>query len=250
MRHRIPSMVVAALLLLPALHPARAQLIPAATNAALVPARHSAGIAFIVGQPLGDFGKNVRNGFGLDGMGTLGLDSRGIVSLRAQVGWLQYARKTETFWVNSAYGLYELESETKSGVLTFGVGPQIMAPTGNARPYIAGTVGLARFSTSTAINIPSSQSNSGTTEEIASQTVSSDNLLSLTGAAGVAFTLSIFGNSGVLADLGVRYVHNGLAKYVSSDGVQYNGTGDPTITPTESEADFLTYRLGVVIPIR
>ena len=54
----------------------------------------------------------------------------------------------------------------------------------------------------------------------------------------------------MLADLGVRYVHNGLAKYVSSDGVQYNGTGEPTITPTTSEADFIVYRLGVVIPIR
>ena len=80
-------------------------------------------------------------------MGTLGLDSRGIVSLRAQLGWLQYSRKTETFWVNNGFGLFELESETKSGVFTLGAGPQIMAPTGNARPYVAGTIGLARFST-------------------------------------------------------------------------------------------------------
>ena len=249
MTHRIPRLAIAAFLLVAGPTAAHAQLVPA-VNPATAPARHSAGIAFIVGQPLGDFKQNVSNGFGFDGMGSLGLDSRGIVSLRAQIGWLQYSRKTETFWVNSGFGLYQLESETKSGVLTLGVGPQIMAPTGTARPYVAGTIGLARFSTSTAINIPSSQSNSGSTEQLASQTVSSDNLLSLTGAAGVAFALSIFGNSGVLADLGVRYVHNGLAKYVSSDGVQYNGTGDPTITPTESEADFITYRLGVVIPIR
>jgi len=247
MNHRI--LAVAALLLVPALQPGRAQLIspiaPAGTSA-----RHSAGIAFIVGQPLGDFSKNVSNGFGLDGMGTLGLDSRGIFSIRAQLGWLQYSRKTETFFVPGAFGLLELESETKSGVLTVGVGPQLMAPSGNARPYVAGTIGLARFSTTTAINVPADQSNTGTTEQLADETISSDNLLSLTGAAGVAFKLSIFGNSGVMADLGVRYVHNGLAKYVSSDGVQYNGTGSPTITPTTSEADFITYRLGVVIPIR
>jgi hypothetical protein len=248
MKHRIPGLAAVPLLLFSALRPAHAQLIPAAASSTPAPARHSVGLAFLVAQPLGDFSKNVRNGFGLDGMGTLGLDSRGIVSLRAQLGWIQYSRKTETFWVNNAFGLFELESETKSGVFTLGAGPQIMAPTGNARPYIAGTIGLSRFSTSTAINIPSSQSNSGTTEELASETISSDNLLSLTGAAGIAFKLSIFGNS-ALADLGVRYVHNGLAKYVSSDGVQYNGTGDPTITPTESEADFLTYRIGVVIPI-
>ena len=239
--------IVAALLLLAAPAAAQAQLVRAGSLPA--PARHSAGIAFIVGQPLGDFSRNVRNGFGIDGMGTLGLDSRGIFSLRAQLGWLQYSRKTETFWVNSAFGAFELESETKSGVLTLGVGPQLMAPEGLARPYVAGTIGLARFSTTTAINVPANQSNSGTTEQLDQQTISSDNLLSLTGAAGVAFHLSLFGNS-ALADLGVRYVHNGLARYVSSDGVQYNGTGEPTVTPTTSEADFLTYRIGVVIPIR
>jgi hypothetical protein len=249
MRPRITTLGAAALLLLPALSAAHAQLIPAAGSQGRPDARHSVGIAFDVAQPLGDFSRNVRNGFGLDGMGSLGLDPRGIFSLRAQLGWIQYSRKTETFWVDNGFGLFELESETKSGVFTFGVGPQLMAPSGNARPYVAGTIGLSRFSTSTAINVPASQSNSGTTEEIASQTVSSDNLLSLTGSAGIAFHLSLFGNS-ALADLGVRYVHNGLAKYVSSDGVQYNGTGDATITPTESEADFLTYRLGVVIPIR
>ena len=37
---------------------------------------------------------------------------------------------------------------------------------------------------------------------------------------------------------------------VSSDGVQYNGDGTATVVPTTSEANFITYRLGVVIPIR
>jgi hypothetical protein len=249
LKDRITRLVVAALLLLPALHPAHAQLLPA-VNPARAQARNSAGIAFNFGQPLGDFAQNVRNGFGVDGMGSLGVDSRGIFSLRAQLGWLQYSRKTETFFVPTGVGLVELESETKSGVLTFGVGPQLMAPTGNVRPYVAGTIGLSRFSTTTAINVPASQSNSGSTEQLDQQTISSDNLLSITGSVGVAFTLSIFGNSGVLADLGARYVHNGLARYVSSDGVQYNGNGEPTITPTTSEANFIVYRLGVVIPIR
>jgi hypothetical protein len=248
--HRIPTLILAGALLLPALHPAHAQIIQAVPNPAQGPARYSAGIAFDVGQPLGDFSQNVGTAWGLDGFGTLGLDSRGIVSLRAQLGWLQYSRKTEDFFVQGAFGTFELESETKSGVLTLGVGPQIMAPSGLARPYLVGTVGFSRFQTETAINVPSNQSNSGTTEQLASETPVSDFTLSLTAQAGVAFQLSIFGNSGVLADLGVRYHHNGLAEYVSSNGVQYDGTGTPTITPTTSEADFLTYRIGIVIPIR
>jgi len=246
MNHRI--LAAAALLVLPAFSPARAQLLPA-VNPSSAYARYSAGIAFNVAQPLGDFSKNVSNGFGVDGMGTLGLDSRGIFSLRAQVGWLQYSRKTETFFVPGAFGLLELESETKSGVLTLGAGPQLMAPSGNIRPYVAGTIGFSRFSTETAINIPASQSNSGTTEQLDQQTISSDFIMSLTGTAGIAFHVGFLGNS-AMGDLGVRYHHNGLARYVSSDGVQYNGTGDATVTPTTSDANFLTYRIGVVIPIR
>jgi hypothetical protein len=230
--------IVLAALLLPALQPARAQ------------ARYSAGLALNVGQPLGEFGDNVSSGVGLDGMGTLGLDSRGIFSLRAQLGWLQYSRKTESFLLPTGFGYLELESETKSGVLTLGVGPQLMAPAGSVRPYIAGTIGFSRFSTQTAINIPASSSNSGQQETLDEQTVSSDFLVSLAASAGIAFHLPIFGNTGAMADLGVRYHHNGLAKYVSSDGVQYNGTVTPTIIATTSEADFIVYRIGVVVPIR
>jgi hypothetical protein len=234
---RIRAAIVVALLLLPALQPARAQ------------ARYSVGIAGIVGQPLGDFAQNVSSGFGLDGMGTVGLDSRGIVSLRAQLGWMQYSRKTESFLAQGAFGVFALESETKSGVFTLGVGPQLMAPEGLVRPYVAGTIGFSRFSTETAINIPANSTNSGTKETLDQQTVSSDFILSLAASAGIAFHLSIFGNTGAMADLGVRYHHNGLAKYVSSDGVQYDGNGNVSITPTTSEADFIVYRLGVVVPI-
>ena len=53
-----------------------------------------------------------------------------------------------------------------------------------------------------------------------------------------------------MVDLGARYHHNGLASYVSSDGVQYNGSGTPTIVATTSEADFIVYRIGVIVPIR
>jgi hypothetical protein len=236
--HIHPRAALVLILMSPAVQPAAAQ------------ARYSAGVAGIFAQPLGQFAQNVSNGFGLDGMGTMGLDSRGILSLRAQLGWLQYSRKTESFFVQSAFGLYELESETKSGVLTLGVGPQLMVPEGPFRPYVAGTIGFSRFSTETAINIPARNSNSGSTETLDQQTVSSDFILSLAGAAGVAFHLSIFGNSGILADVGARFHHNGLAKYVSSEGVQYNGNGSATITPTTSEADFIVYRIGVVVPIR
>ncbi|HEV7991418.1 MAG TPA: hypothetical protein VGP25_06305 [Gemmatimonadaceae bacterium] len=212
-------------------------------------ARITVGAAGIYGQPVGEFSQNVRRAFGLDGFGTLGLDSRGIFSLRGELGYQQYASKSEPFLVSSGFGLFELESETKSGVLTMGIGPQLSAPAGPVRPYVAGTVGFARFATSTAINIPSDRSQSGSTETLDQQTISSDFIRSLAATAGIAFEVPAFGR-GLQIDVGARYHWNGRARYVSSEGVVYNGTGTPTVTATESQADFIVYRLGIVIPIR
>ena len=54
---------------------------------------------------------------------------------------------------------------------------------------MAGTIGFSRFSTTTAINIPARSSDTGQQETLDDQTISSDFLLSLTGAAGIAFHL-------------------------------------------------------------
>jgi len=215
----------------------------------LTPQRHTIGAAGIYGQPLGEFGENVRRAFGLDGFGTLGIDQRGVFSLRAELGYQQYSSKSEPFVISSGFGLYELESETKSGALTFGIGPQFMAPPGPLRPYVAGTIGFARFATSTSINVPEEYSNSGTKETLDQQTISSDFILSLAASAGIGFQLGFLGR-GAMVDLGARYHRNGTARYISPEGVQYNGTGTPTVTATESEADFIVYRIGIIVPIK
>jgi hypothetical protein len=229
-------------------HAAQAQLIPGEQIRPI--GRHTVGGAGVYAQPLGEFGRNVRQGWGLDGHGTFGVDARGIFGLRGEIGYLQYASKTEPFLISAGRGLLELESETKSGVLMLGVGPQISAPAGSAvRPYVAGTVGFARFATETAINIPARNSSTGSKETLDQQTVSSDFILSLAATGGVAFELGFLGR-GVMGDVGVRWHRNGQATYVSSAGVVYNGTARPTVTATQSEADFIVYRVGLLVPIR
>jgi len=208
-------------------------------------ARYTVGVSALYGQPQGPFADNVRHGFGLDGMGTIGLDSRGIFSLKAELGWIRLDSKSEPFIVDTGFEFLELESETTSGVLTLGVGPQLAVPFGPIRPYVGGSVGFARFATTTAIKLSADQSNTGQEETIDDQTVSSDFILSLTASGGIRFELG----RGILADLGARWHRNGEAEYVSSEGVVYNGAGVPTITATRSEADFLVYRLGIVIPL-
>jgi hypothetical protein len=210
--------------------------------------RYTVGASGVYGDPLGQFGLNVNHGFGIDGMGTVGLDSRGIFSLRGDIGYIWYNRKSEPFFANTGFDIIELESETSSGVLTMGVGPQLAVPSGPIRPYVAGSFGFARFATNVSVSVPSDQSNTGQKETLDTATPSSDFVMSLAASGGVRFELPFMGR-GVLADLGVRWHRNGEAEYVTSAGVQYNGSGRPTITPTRSEANFLAYRVGIVIPL-
>ena len=216
--------------------------------AAHAQSRYTVGLAGAYGQPLDEFADNVKQGFGLDGFGTLGLDSQGIFSLKAEIGYIRYNRKSEPFLASTGFDYVELESETTSGVLMAGAGPQLAMPSGPLRPYIGGTVGFARFATNTSIVLPSYASNTGQKETLDQQTVSSDFILSLTASGGLRFELPFFGR-GVLGDLGVRWHRNGEADYVSSEGVSYSGNGEPTIIATRGEADFLVYRLGIVIPL-
>ena len=143
---------------------------------------------------------NVQRGFGLDGFGTIGLDAQGIFSLKAELGYIRYNRKTEPFFASDGFSTFELESETTSGVLMLGAGPQLTMPTGPLRPYIGGSIGFARFATNTSINVPANSSNTGQKETIDQQTVSSDFILSLAASGGLRFELPFLGR-GVLADL-------------------------------------------------
>jgi hypothetical protein len=235
---RFVTRALAAALLLPlaAPAPARAQ------------SRYTVGGAVAYADPLGEFGNNVSRGFGLDGFGTIGLDPTAIVSLRSELGYVQYARKTQPFVANTGFGFLDLETETTSGVFTAGIGPQFTVRQGSMRPYLGGTIGVARFATNTKINVPARFSDTGQTETLDEVTVSSDWVLSLAAVGGIGFEVPALGR-GVLIDVGARWHRNGQARYVTSDGVQYDGSTTPTITPTESEADFIVYRLGIIVPI-
>lgn len=229
---------------------ALALLLVAAPTATQAQSRHSAGLAGVYGQPLGPFRQNVDRGLGLNGAATFGIDSRGILGLRGELGYLRYDSNTEDFAVATGYGGYVLvQSQTTSGILTMGVGPQLTLPLGPLRPYVAALIGFSNFATRTSLSVPANSSETGMQEDLGSRTHSSDFVLSRGGAAGLVAPIPGFGNSGFLLDLSVRYHQNGEARYVKKGDVRSNGTAVPTVSATQSEANFIAYRLGVVIPL-
>lgn len=208
--------------------------------------RRVGSLAGVFAQPQGEFRKNVDRGWGGDGSVILAADPRGVFGLRGDIGLVRYASAEEEFSLRLSNGqVIPLESSTTSSIYTLTLGPQITFPLGRVYPYVGAAVGVAYFGTSTDVKLPANYSNTGSAETLDSQTNASDFVLSLSGSAGMRFALPT--STGLMLDAGVRYYRNGEAEYVTPSGVQLTGTGQPTITTTRSQANFVAFRLGLAM---
>jgi hypothetical protein len=105
-------------------------------------------------------------------------------------------------------------------------------------------IGGAYFGTSSSVD-----GVDGNDDSFANTTNFDDVTLAWTGGGGLLISLSR-GRTSVLLDLGVRYHGNGEVEYLKEGDIQDNPDGTITITPTRSEANLLTFQIGVQIGAR
>jgi hypothetical protein len=133
-----------------------------------------------------------------------------------------------------------VDVNTDHDILFAGVGPQISVPAGFFRPYINATAGVSYFFTHSSV----SGDNSG--ENLFDTTNHDDAVFALTGGGGFLIPLSMR-RTPVLLDVGATYHRNGEATYLRKGSIVDNPDGSITISPIRSEANFMTYRIGVSI---
>jgi hypothetical protein len=73
-------------------------------------------------------------------------------------------------------------------------------------------------------------------------------VFALTGGGGFLIPLSMR-RTPVLLDLGATFHRNGEATYLRKGSIRDNPDGSITIDPIRSEANFITYRIGVSIGV-
>jgi len=195
------------------------------------------------GLPQGAFRQNVRQGFGVDGFFRWNFDSRGILSLRTDGAFLGYGRETKRVPLSSTIGGRILvDLTTSNNILHAGIGPQLTAPDGPFRPYVNGGIGFSYFFTTSSVE------GSHDNEPFASTTNYDDFTLSLTTGTGVLIPLGV--RRDVSLDLGVQYQNNGQVRYLRKGSIIDLPNGGIQITPIESEANLLSFRVGVSARIR
>ena len=187
----------------------------------------------------GEFRNYVYGGLGMGG--ALVVQPRSsILGLRIEGGFAIYGQETKRVPLSNTVDRVFVDMTTSNNIAMFGVGPQLTAPSGAVRPYLAGTVGWVGFFTETGVN--------GTDNSY--DFASSQNL----GDGNLAWTLSSgfyipvrAGKTPWSIDVGATYHKNGRMEYLRKGGIVDNNDGSITLNPVRSEADFLAFRLGVRI---
>jgi hypothetical protein len=202
--------------------------------------RFSGGLAVNYGRPVGEFYDYVEQGWGLDGFFRWNMDPSGILSLRLEGGFLSYGR--ETFRVplsGTIGGRILVDLTTSNNILWLGFGPQLTLPVPGIRPYVNAAAGFSYFYTESQVE------GSDNDDQPFASTKNYDDGTFAWGAGG-GFLIPFATRSGEIAiDLGVRYHANGEVRYLREGSIVDLPDGTVQINPIQSEANLVTFRVGI-----
>jgi hypothetical protein len=208
------------------------------------PARWEIGGAFLLAQPLGEFGRYVDGGggFGLSGVRYLGAARR--LGIRADLTLVTYGKvSTTTELILTGVGV-DVDVTTENVIASFAIGPQYVFGRGRVRPWVSASVGSAQFVTTT------SAWAGGRPVPIARAEVLEHHVLALTAGGGARVGLGPRRRRPISLEVDARYHRHGSVEYLRKGGVRDLPDGSIALDPITSDADLWTFRIGAVIGFR
>jgi len=161
-----------------------------------------------VSNPVGEFAENVGIGFGIAGHGRLPVDDSGTLSLRLDLGFINYGNETIRICITLPCRVTG-ELTTSNNIFMLGLGPELSIGSGRVQMYGNASLGLAYFATTSSVE---GENNEG--DPFAESTNFDDATFAWT--AGPGARLGIWSGPGadVFLDLFARYHGNGEALYL------------------------------------
>jgi hypothetical protein len=200
-----------------------------------------AGGDLILAAPVGPFAEVVGGGVGLGFHA--GVSARGPLSLRADLGFINYGNETIAICVTQPCRVTG-DLTTSNNILFMGIGPELTVGSGGFQGYLNGSLGFAYFATTSSV---SGSGNQG--EPFASSTNQDDLTLAFLGGGGLLIKVGGSPTSPVLLDIGARYHHNGEAEYLRKGDIQDRPDGSVVIRPRRSETNLWSFRIGVRVSL-
>ncbi len=186
--------------------------------------------------PQGEFGRFVGNGYGGNFHVVTGLESSNTLAMRFDGGFANYG--TERYTLGGfGFGPVGPNIRTTNNIATFGAGPQLQLSSGPIRPYINGFVGMSYFWTQ-------SSANDGWGDF--ARTLNFDDwAFGYGGGGGIAVQLGA--GSNLLLTFDAQYRRHNDVQYLREGSIVDDGFGGVFITPIISDADFLTFQMGLTV---
>ena len=192
----------------------------------------SAGLTFVVAQPMGEFRRNGDVAAGLTGFLVVGLDRMANLGLRVDGQYMVY---------DSDYRGYGISTTSSIGSLA--LGPQVTLGQGPIRPYGFATVGGSMFW--------SSVSDAGYCGCYDSDVFVLNGRFTTVAQLGTGLLINLSRRrTSVALDLGVRDVRHDRVRYVPAGGITENSDGSFTVQRVETPVRMLVYQIGVSVGIR
>lgn len=202
------------------------------------PSRTFLGLGLQISQPIGEFDRFTNEGAGFSGNLVHQLDRFGALALRAELGMLIYGHSSRRFTPFPGIPV-QARATTDNTIFLAGFGPQVMVPSGPVRPYVNGTVGFSYFSTSSSVEGIDDQD-----EDLFDTTNQDDGTFNWGVGGGLYIPVARKARNPVSIDIGVRFISNGEAEYLREGSLRTSGN-TIIINPIRSEANFVSYHLGV-----
>jgi hypothetical protein len=138
-----------------------------------------------------------------------------------------------------------VDVETSNNIVNFGGGLELAIPTPAVRPYVFGQLGSGYFYTQSSVE------GSDDTFEFARTTNYHDWVFSRQVGGGLQIPLGRSRSGvGVHLDLGATYNLNGEARYLREGSIEEVSPGNYAFHPIRSEANLVTWRIGVSFTAR
>lgn len=200
----------------------------------------SVDVSFIAADAVGELGSFVEQGFGLELGGGAPIAADGLLRLRGDLGFLVYGIERLRY---CSFGCRVGSELTTTNTIVYGqIGPELVLLRGDVQPYVHAGAGLSYFVTSSSLD---DHDGYGSYLETTNY---SDVVLGFTYGGGVRFRMG-GGRRPVFLDLGVERHDNGEAEYLTAGDIVDHDDGSVTVYPNRSDADLVTFKLGVSIGV-
>lgn len=201
------------------------------------------GVQLQYARPVGEFHDYVKHGGGLNANIVWPVRTESPFALRADGGFIVYGSETQRVCFSGTVGCrVQLDLTTTNSIAYLNAGPQLMVPRGAVRPYANAAIGFSYFGTTSEVE--------GTNnDEAFASTTNFDDITFAWGAGGGLLISLSSGATPVLLDVGARYHGNGEVEYLKKGDITDNPDGSITYSPTRSDANLVTFQLGVSVGI-